>query len=186
MAQNTLSAPFVEQLSDHDAAPLLSPSAVATTPASPPPPQNPPDYSAPSSASIRRVQFHSPPPSLRSEADNESLLPSYAIAAKYGKYGSEDKYLAALKAWAEQQTYIEPGDTALEGFYGKMTIQDYIDRPGGGWRSKSKKERRAEKLEGQKREGGESGQGERRRRKSSLSKLLSRNSGDSNVVGSQR
>ena len=76
--------------------------------------------------------------------------------------------------------YIEPGDTSLEGFYGKMTIQDYIDRPGGGFRSKPKKERREDReRKSEVVDGPGNGEYEVRRRKGSLSRLLGRKRSES-------
>lgn len=63
--------------------------------------------------------------------------------------------------------YMDSGDTGLVGFYGKTTVEDYINRPGGGFRSKPKKEKQEKKEVG----GKESGEGDGR--KGSLSRWLS-------------
>ncbi|TKA68162.1 hypothetical protein B0A55_07439 [Friedmanniomyces simplex] len=47
----------------------------------------------------------------------------------YRGFPSEAHYLAALHAWADQQKYIEPGTTALYGFYGHQSLQDYASKP---------------------------------------------------------
>ena len=165
---------------DHDTAPLLSPPASSATNDHPPaaePSTNPPEYSAPPASTptpnARRVRFNTPPPA--SDPDNASLLPSYS-AAKYGNYTSEADYLAALRAWADEKAFIEPGDTGLVGFYGKTTMEEYIQRPGGGVRSKRKEknETRKEGKEAEIIEGKE-------RRRSSVSQWLARKRHGSNV-----
>ena len=171
---------------DHDTAPLLPPPASSTTndhspamePSTNPPDSDPPEYYAPPASiptpGARRVRFSSPPPA--SEPDNSSLLPSYS-AAKYGNYASEADYLAALRAWAEEKAFVEQGDHGLVGFYGKTTMEGYIQRPGGGVRSK-RKEKRETGKEG---EGDEIIEGKERRRKSSVSQWLARKRHGSNV-----
>ena len=179
--------PYTE--ADHDTATLLLPSASPAisshSPAAEPSPNmphsDPPEYYAPPAAAAtpntRRVRFSTPPPSPppASDPDNASLLPSYS-AAKYGNYTSEADYLAALRAWAEEKTFVDLGDTGLVGFYGKTTMEGYIQRPGGGMRSKRK-----EKVETKKEEGKGAGQIERKeRRRSSVSQWLARKRQGSN------
>ena len=167
---------------DHDTAPLLLPPAPSATdnqspaaePSTNPPNSDPPEYYAPPAPTARphtrRVRFSTPPPSPppAADPDNTSLLPSYS-AAKYGNYTSEADYLAALRAWVEEKTFVDPGDTGLVGFYGKTTMEGYIQRPDGGMRSKRK-----EKVE-TKEEGNGAGNIERKeRRRSSVSRWLAR------------
>lgn len=170
--------------SDHDTAPLLSPLASSAandhSPAAEPsidsPNTNPPEYYAPPASTpppnTRRVRFNTPPPA--SDPDNTSLLPSYS-AAKYGNYTSEADYLTALRAWAEEKAFVEPGETGLVGFYGKTTMEGYIQRPGGGVRSK-----RREKIDTKEEKGAENTEG-KERRKSSVSQWLARKRHGSNV-----
>ena len=174
-------SPYSE--ADHDTAPLLPPQAAtndhspAIEPSTNPPNSDPPEYYAPpastSTPNARRVRFSTPPPA--SEPDNSSLLPSYS-AAKYGNYASEADYLAALRAWAEEKAFVEQGDHGLVGFYGKTTMEGYIQRPGGGVRSKRKEK-------GETRKGGKEDEiiEGKERRKSSVSQWLARKRHGSNV-----
>ena len=181
------SSPYAE--ADHDTAPVIPPPASSATdnqssdaePSTNSPNSDPPEYYAPPASTAqpnaRRVRFSTPPPSPppASDPDNTSLLPSYS-AAKYGNYTSEADYLAALRAWAEEKTFVEPGDTGLIGFYGETTMEGYIQRPGGGMRSKRK-----EKVETKKDEGEEAGHIERKeRRRSRVSQWLARKRQGSN------
>ncbi|KAL8793312.1 MAG: hypothetical protein Q9195_004089 [Heterodermia aff. obscurata] len=177
------SAPYPE--ADHETTPLLPPPASSATnnhlPAADPSPNlpnsDPPEYYAPPASNARRVRFSTPPPSPppASDPENTSVLPSYS-AAKYGNYTSEADYLAALRAWAEEKAFIEPGDTGLVGFYGKTTMEGYIQRPGGGMRS-----RRKEKVDRKKEEGKGAGDVEsKERRRSSISQWLARKRQGSN------
>ena len=174
---------------DHDTAPLLPPSASsaaikqspAAEPCTNPPNSDPPEYYAPPASTAppgaRRVRFSTPPPSPppASDPDNTSLLPSYS-AAKYGNYTSEADYLAALRAWAEEKAFVEPGDNGLIGFYGKTTMEGYIQRPGGGVRSKRKEKAETKKEEGK---GARHLEGKERRR-SGVSQWLARKRQGSN------
>lgn len=58
-------------------------------------------------------------------------------ATSYRGFPSEADYLAALRAWAEERQYIQL-DTALVGWYGTKTKEDYLSKPGLGLRAKSK------------------------------------------------
>lgn len=49
---------------------------------------------------------------------------------------SEEEYLAALRAWVEEKQYVSLGDTTLEGFYGKKTMDMYAAKPGPNWGKK--------------------------------------------------
>lgn len=118
--------------------------------------------------------------SLR-DGDNQSLLPPYT-EARYGKYGSEAEYLAALRRWVEAKSCERPGDSdPLFGFYGQKTMNDYANQDGPGlsfrrnrkekkWGSVSEERpARNEATEEQ-----AQGQGQQRRRKSSISQWLNR------------
>ncbi|MCJ1409797.1 hypothetical protein MMC19_003880 [Ptychographa xylographoides] len=114
------------------------------------------------------------------DTDTASLrtLPPYS-ASRWGNYGSEAEYLAALRAWVEDKQYVAPaeGKNGLTGFYGTKSMDYYASRPGLG---SARKERRASEAllaqhtsagEGQQQGGEPEG---RRRRKSSLGNWLSR------------
>jgi len=47
----------------------------------------------------------------------------------YKGFPSEEAYLAALRAWAEEQKYFKI-DTQLTGFYGTKTSEYYMNQPG--------------------------------------------------------
>ena len=49
---------------------------------------------------------------------------------------SEEEYLTALRAWVEEKQYVSLGDTTLEGFYGKKTMDMYAAKPGLNWGKK--------------------------------------------------
>jgi hypothetical protein len=49
---------------------------------------------------------------------------------------SEEEYLVALRAWVEEKQYVSLGDTTLEGFYGKKTMDMYAAKPGPNWGKK--------------------------------------------------
>ena len=89
----------------------------------------PPSYE-PAPGPRPRVHFREDQLPPQKETDNESLLPTYS-AAKYGIYGSEAEYLAALKAWVQEKAFVEPSETTLVGFYGKTTMEEYANKPGG-------------------------------------------------------
>ncbi|KAL8721135.1 MAG: hypothetical protein Q9225_002118 [Loekoesia sp. 1 TL-2023] len=97
----------------------------------------PPQYEPPRTHTARLQMPPPEEPRARNGLDNESILPRYSVA-RYGIYGSEEEYLAALRAWVEEKSYVRLDDkTALTGFYGKETMQDYANRAGP--RSSSRK-----------------------------------------------
>ena len=60
--------------------------------------------------------------------DNASLLPAYT-PARYRGHATEEEYLAALRAWAEEKLYTQPADkSTLVGFYGAETMKERIAR----------------------------------------------------------
>lgn len=75
----------------------------------------------------------------------------------YRGFPSEADYLAALRAWAKEKEYVQ-FDTALIGFYGRKTQEDYLSQPGLGLRKKAKaqkEEKRRATMSGES-EGGDS------------------------------
>lgn len=60
-------------------------------------------------------------------------------------YASEDAYLASLIEFGKSKGYVE-SDNQLIGFYGKKTMDEYIEQ-GGGWRTETKQQRAARKQE---------------------------------------
>lgn len=98
---------------------------------SPPSHDLPPQYEPPRTHTARFSPL--PPEEARArttDSETESILPPYSVA-RYGIYGSEEEYLAALRAWVEQKSYVRLDEkTALTGFYGKETMQDYANRSG--------------------------------------------------------
>ena len=95
-----------------------------------------------------------------------SNLPDYTNATRYGNR-SEEEYLAALRAWAEEKQYVQLDKMGgLPGFYGNEDLKERAER--------MKKERKAEKemkarMKAERRgtvaapEGGAQGAGGRRR-----------------------
>ena len=69
----------------------------------------------------------------------------------YRGFPSEAAYLAALSEWAEHKKYIYY-DTALSGFYGKKTMQEYASQPGVELGLRKKWKARKQKKEDQKAE----------------------------------
>ena len=63
----------------------------------------------------------------------------------YKGFPSEEAYLAALRNWAVEKEFVK-FDTALVGWQGKKTLDDYANQPGMefAWRTRMK-ERKAEK-----------------------------------------
>ncbi|KAL9594119.1 MAG: hypothetical protein Q9219_007209 [cf. Caloplaca sp. 3 TL-2023] len=101
----------------------------------------PPRYEPPAQ---RTDHYQSLPPEQSRPSRDGTVPPCYSVA-RYGIYASEEEYLAALRAWVEEKSDVRLDDrTALTGFYGKETMQDYANRP--GLRSDRKK-KREEKLE---------------------------------------
>ncbi|CAF9929737.1 hypothetical protein IMSHALPRED_007995 [Imshaugia aleurites] len=125
---------------------------------------------------------HQSQPRHSADADAASLLPAYA-PAKYRGHATEEAYLAALRAWAEEKLYTQPADkSTLVGFYGAETMRERIERQPPlriGMRRKRKEGKGGEGQEGGVgggEEGGERGSagGEGRRRRSSIGNWLSR------------
>lgn len=92
----------------------------------------------------RTPRARSPASSVRHvEADTRSKIPANqqpyprrdtmadpsSVPAPYRGFPSEAQYLAALNQWAESKKYIETTDTALIGFYGATTMEEYASRP---------------------------------------------------------
>ncbi|KAL2041972.1 hypothetical protein N7G274_005160 [Stereocaulon virgatum] len=136
------------------------------------------------------VPSHPPPIDKPSQdfmdADAQSLLPPYSPpASSYRGHNSEADYLAALRAWAEEKTFVQPDEKcALPGFYGKKTMEECIaknpalrvgrkkgrkgSKGGNGDEGQGKEE--IGKLEAE----AEAVGGDGRRRKSSIGQWLSR------------
>ena len=136
-----------------------------------------PDFYAPSTfeQSDEPSAFPSPPPSPRGEANTEPVKPADS-QPRHGKFQNEEEYLAALKAWAETKMYMEP-ERGLVGFYGKETIQDIINRPGGGFRSQAKDKKNkqsAQSLDQSAETPAERPELQQQRRKSSISQWIER------------
>lgn len=67
-------------------------------------------------------------PRHSTDTDSASLLPAYT-PAKYRGHATEEEYLAALRAWAEEKLYTQPADkSTLVGFYGAETMKERIAR----------------------------------------------------------
>jgi len=87
------------------------------------------------------TQLNTEAPNADSEPAPESKTPT-----PYRGFPSEEAYLAALRNWAmEKEGYIK-FDTALVGWQGRKTMDDYVNQPGMefAWRTRMK-ERKAEK-----------------------------------------
>jgi hypothetical protein len=65
------------------------------------------------------------------------------LETPYRGFPFKEAPLAALLNFAKEKQYFE-SDHQLIGFYGTKTVEDYLKEP-GGFRSKSKSERKAEK-----------------------------------------
>jgi len=74
------------------------------------------------------------------ETESEAKRPT-----PYKGFPSEEAYLEALRSWVSEKTHIK-FDTALIGWQGTKTMQDYANQPGieFAWRTRMK-ERKAEK-----------------------------------------
>ena len=125
------------------------------------------------------------------DTDNASLLPAYT-PAKYRGHATQEEYLAALRAWAEEKLYTQPADkSTLVGFYGSETMKERTARAPPPLKMRIGRKRKGSKAGegvGQEGQGGpedealegevmrEQGNGEveRRRRKSSLGNWLTR------------
>ena len=90
------------------------------------------------------IQSHHDP--FGDSVDSASIAPSVATstppnpasATRYGRHRNEEEYLAALRAWAEEQQYVQlDKNGGLHGFYGHEELQERAQR--------MTKERRAEK-----------------------------------------
>jgi hypothetical protein len=106
----------------------------------------PPHSSAASFVSVATITDHkerdaSLSPSTADIPDTASIV--VPKQTPYRGFPSEEDYLAALRAWAKDKEYVQ-FDTALIGFYGRKTKEDYINQPGLGLRKKAK-ERKEEK-----------------------------------------
>ena len=99
-----------------------------------------------SQASIQQPLIPSSRNPFGNRADAASIAPSvatsnappnYASATRYG-HRSEEQYLAALRAWADEQQYVQlDKNGGLYGFYGHEELQERAQR--------MTQERRAEK-----------------------------------------
>ncbi|EME47129.1 hypothetical protein DOTSEDRAFT_20936 [Dothistroma septosporum NZE10] len=59
-----------------------------------------------------------------------SLAPTLVeTRTTYRGFSSEAAYLAAFNEWAESKRYIQQEDTALIGFYGTTTMEEFAARP---------------------------------------------------------
>jgi hypothetical protein len=77
----------------------------------------------------------------------DTIAESTPARRPYKGFPSEEEYLAALKAWAEEKKYIQH-DTMLTGFFGNTTMQELASRPGVEIGLKKKwRERKARKEE---------------------------------------
>lgn len=77
----------------------------------------------------------------------ETIAEATPVRRPYRGFPSEEEYLAALRAWAEEKKYIQH-DTMLTGFFGNTTMQELASRPGVEIGLKKKwKERKAKKEE---------------------------------------
>ncbi|KAF6226209.1 hypothetical protein HO133_009075 [Letharia lupina] len=112
--------------------------------------------------------------------------------AKYRGHATEEEYLAALRAWAEEKLYTQPADkSTLVGFYGAETMKERIARQPPPLKmriGRKRKESRADESAVRERQGAQedemvdgeiarergNGEGEGRRRRSSLGNWLSR------------
>lgn len=92
-----------------------------------------------------------PPPSYDSQTTTTppTAPPPRYTPNRWAPYATEAEYLTALRAWAEEKTFVRLDErTALEGFYGKMTMREYAEREGGGWRADGGRRRREEGEKG--------------------------------------
>ena len=101
---------------------------------------SPPQSSAASFVSVatitdRKDRDVSPSQSTVTIPDTASIV--VPIQTPYRGFPSEAAYLAALRSWAADKEYVQM-DTALVGWYGKKTREDYLNQPGLGLRDKMK------------------------------------------------
>lgn len=130
--------------------------------------------------------------STDTDTDSASLLPAYT-PAKYRGHATEEEYLAALRAWAEEKLYTQPADkSTLVGFYGAETMKERIARQPPPLKMRIGRKRKVSKagesavqerqeaqdevmVDGEILRGGQGHEeGERRRRRSSIGNWLSR------------
>jgi hypothetical protein len=98
----------------------------------------PPHSSAASFVSVATITDHKERnASLSSSTTEVPDTASIAVQTPYRGFPSEADYLAALRAWAKEKEYVQ-FDTALIGFYGRKTQEDYLSQPGLGLRKKAK------------------------------------------------
>jgi hypothetical protein len=100
----------------------------------------PPHSSAASFISVATITDHKDGTSSASHSTAE--IPDTAsivvpTQTPYRGFPSEAAYLAALRAWAAEKEYVQM-DTALIGWYGRKTKEDYLNQPGLGLRTKYK------------------------------------------------
>jgi hypothetical protein len=100
----------------------------------------PPHSSAASFVSVATITDHKEPDASPSQSATD--IPNAAsiavpVQTSYRGFPSEAEYLAALRAWAKEKEYVQ-FDTALIGWYGRKTKEDYLNQPGLGLRKKAK------------------------------------------------
>lgn len=78
---------------------------------------------------------------LTNRESQDTLRASPAVS--YRGFPSQEAYLQALRQFADSKKYYEM-DSQLIGFYGKKTTEDILKEE-GGWRTKTKAQRQAEK-----------------------------------------
>jgi hypothetical protein len=118
----------------------------------------PPHSSAASFVSVATVTPHkdrpvSPSQSATDIPDTASIV--VPTQTPYRGFRSEADYLAALRAWAQEKQYVQL-DTALIGWYGQKTKEDYLNQPGLGLRTKlkaRKEEKRRATISGERGDG---------------------------------
>lgn len=119
----------------------------------------PPHSSAASFVSVATITDHKErdvplSPSTTEIPDTASIV--VPTQTPYRGFPSEADYLAALRAWAKDKEYVQ-FDTALIGFYGRKTQEDYLSQPGLGLRKKAKarkEEKRGASISGESERGG--------------------------------
>ena len=55
---------------------------------------------------------------------SSTMPPPYTHGRRYGVHQSEEEYLAALRAWADERQWVQLGDGGLHGFYGDECLED--------------------------------------------------------------
>ncbi|KAL8659703.1 MAG: hypothetical protein Q9202_006983 [Teloschistes flavicans] len=107
----------------------------------PPSTDPPPSYESQNPPATAHPQLSPPPSNPIPTTRTHEPLPRYT-PHRWAPYATEAEYLTALRAWAEEKTFVRLDEnTGLEGFYGKMTMRDYAERE-GGWRADGGKGRR--------------------------------------------